>query len=350
MLLRARAIENQLYVAAAAQFGETLPGRPSYGRSLIADPWGIVLAQAPDEETVITAELDRARLEDVRAELPSLAHRQPDAYRWPAPRVSAPRRPLRRRLHARQAGAGPRARRATGGSARATGSSSTRRATTRRARAAIDDARAAPGARARRGDLGRVHRADRARDGRRRRRARRECAVEMTRGLGAARELRALRGRAAGARGAARGTALSSASSRTPAATSTRSSRTTGWTSTSRSARGAHGKTKPHESIFRAALERLGVEPRGGGDGRRLARGRRRGRARARDARRSSSTARAATGVRARAASTICASCRPRSASAPLRARAAPEHRLDGSASAGAATPIRKRSEAALLS
>jgi predicted amidohydrolase len=84
LLLRARAVENQLYVVAAAQIGETLPGRPSYGRSLIADPWGIVLAAAPDEETVIAAELDRARLEDVRAKLPSLANRQPDAYRWPA--------------------------------------------------------------------------------------------------------------------------------------------------------------------------------------------------------------------------------------------------------------------------
>jgi predicted amidohydrolase len=85
LLLRARAVENQLYVVAAAQIGETLPGRSSYGRSLIADPWGIVLAAAPDEETVIAAELDRARLEDVRAKLPSLANRQPDAYRWPAP-------------------------------------------------------------------------------------------------------------------------------------------------------------------------------------------------------------------------------------------------------------------------
>ena len=85
VLLRARAIENQLFVAAAAQFGETLPGRWSYGRSLIADPWGLVLAVAPDEETVISAELDRARLEDIRAKLPSLATRQPDAYRWPAP-------------------------------------------------------------------------------------------------------------------------------------------------------------------------------------------------------------------------------------------------------------------------
>jgi deaminated glutathione amidase len=83
VLLRARAIENQLYVAAAAQLGETMPGRWAYGRSLIVDPWGLVLALAPDEETVISAELDRARLEDIRAKLPSLATRQPDAYRWP---------------------------------------------------------------------------------------------------------------------------------------------------------------------------------------------------------------------------------------------------------------------------
>ena len=82
VLLRARAIENQLYVAAAGQVGETLPGKPAYGRSLIADPWGTVLAQAPDEETVIVAELDRPRLRDIRTRLPSLANRRPDAYRW----------------------------------------------------------------------------------------------------------------------------------------------------------------------------------------------------------------------------------------------------------------------------
>jgi deaminated glutathione amidase len=85
VLLRARAIENQLYVAAAAQIGETQPGKWSYGRSLIADPWGIVVAEAPDEEGVIAAELDATRLERVRATLPSLAQRRPGAYRWPAP-------------------------------------------------------------------------------------------------------------------------------------------------------------------------------------------------------------------------------------------------------------------------
>lgn len=74
VLLRARAIENQLYVAAAAQIGEH-----AYGRSLIADPWGTVLAQAPDEETVVVAELDRARLRRIRADLPSLANRRLEA-------------------------------------------------------------------------------------------------------------------------------------------------------------------------------------------------------------------------------------------------------------------------------
>jgi deaminated glutathione amidase len=85
VLLRARAIENQLFVAAAAQVGETIPGKLSYGRSLVADPWGTVLAQAPDEETVIFAELDRERLREIRRNLPSLANRQAAAYRWPTP-------------------------------------------------------------------------------------------------------------------------------------------------------------------------------------------------------------------------------------------------------------------------
>jgi predicted amidohydrolase len=84
LLVRARAVENQLYVAAANQWGTHAPGKASYGRSLIADPWGVVLAVAPDEDTVIAAELDRARLERVRKSVPSLANRQPAAYRWPA--------------------------------------------------------------------------------------------------------------------------------------------------------------------------------------------------------------------------------------------------------------------------
>jgi predicted amidohydrolase len=83
LLLRARAVENQCYVAAAGQVGEPMPGRPSYGHSLVVDPWGTVLVDAPDEETVVVAELDRARLRRIRETLPSLANRRPDAYRTP---------------------------------------------------------------------------------------------------------------------------------------------------------------------------------------------------------------------------------------------------------------------------
>src|SRR5918999_5832567 len=65
LLLRARAVENQCYVAAANQWGSHADGKASCGRSMIVDPWGLVLAQAPDEDCVISAELDRARLERV---------------------------------------------------------------------------------------------------------------------------------------------------------------------------------------------------------------------------------------------------------------------------------------------
>ena len=84
LLLRARAVENQCYVAAANEWGEHEGGKASYGRSMIVDPWGVVVAQAADEDTVIAAELDKAHMERVRRSLPSLANRQPAAYRWPA--------------------------------------------------------------------------------------------------------------------------------------------------------------------------------------------------------------------------------------------------------------------------
>ena len=84
VLLRARAIENQCFVAAANQWGVHEGGKASYGRSSIVDPWGVVLAQAPDEDAVISAELDRAHMERIRRSLPSLANRQPAAYTWPA--------------------------------------------------------------------------------------------------------------------------------------------------------------------------------------------------------------------------------------------------------------------------
>jgi deaminated glutathione amidase len=84
LLVRARAVENQCYVAAANQWGTYADGKAAYGRSMIVDPWGVVLAQAADEDTVITAEIARGHLEEVRRSLPSLANRQPTAYRWPA--------------------------------------------------------------------------------------------------------------------------------------------------------------------------------------------------------------------------------------------------------------------------
>jgi predicted amidohydrolase len=84
VLLRARAVENQAFVIAANQIGENEPGRFSGGRSMIIDPWGVVLAQATDTVGVIVADLDLARLESIRSTLPSLANRRPGAYSWPA--------------------------------------------------------------------------------------------------------------------------------------------------------------------------------------------------------------------------------------------------------------------------
>jgi deaminated glutathione amidase len=83
VLLRARAIENQVFVLAPNQVGEAAPHYRSYGRSAIVDPWGVVLATAPDEECFVAAELDLAAQERVRERLPSLANRRPQAYRWP---------------------------------------------------------------------------------------------------------------------------------------------------------------------------------------------------------------------------------------------------------------------------
>jgi predicted amidohydrolase len=82
-LLRARAIEDQAFVIAANQVGEHAPGYRSGGRSMIVDPWGVVLAQAPDIETFVTAELDLDRQAEIRRTLPSLANRRPRAYAWP---------------------------------------------------------------------------------------------------------------------------------------------------------------------------------------------------------------------------------------------------------------------------
>ncbi len=83
VLLRARAIENQAFLLAPNQVGEAPPHFHSYGRSSIIDPWGVVLATAPDEECFVAAELDFDAQDRVRESLPSLANRRPQAYLWP---------------------------------------------------------------------------------------------------------------------------------------------------------------------------------------------------------------------------------------------------------------------------
>lgn len=77
VLLRARAIENQCFVIAPNQMGHHSDKLQTYGRSMIVDPWGTVLAKAPDSTCVITAEIDFEHLASVRAHLPCLKHRRP---------------------------------------------------------------------------------------------------------------------------------------------------------------------------------------------------------------------------------------------------------------------------------
>jgi predicted amidohydrolase len=78
VLLRARAIENGAYVLAPSQIGGP-PGQPAFGRSMIVDPWGTVIAQAPDRVGIVGAELDLARVRSVRGQIPSLANRRSGA-------------------------------------------------------------------------------------------------------------------------------------------------------------------------------------------------------------------------------------------------------------------------------
>jgi len=76
VLLRARAIENQGFVAAAGQTGEHDPGRTCFGRSMVVDPWGTVLSQVADGPGLAVTEIDLERMRTIRAELPSLANRR----------------------------------------------------------------------------------------------------------------------------------------------------------------------------------------------------------------------------------------------------------------------------------
>jgi predicted amidohydrolase len=83
ILVRARAIENQVFMVAAGQIGKTPPHYESWGHSMIVDPWGEVLAVAPDEECFVAADLDLDEQERVRGTLPALANRRPEVYAWP---------------------------------------------------------------------------------------------------------------------------------------------------------------------------------------------------------------------------------------------------------------------------
>ena len=80
LLLRARAVENGVFVAAAGQIGTSPPNQTWFGHSMVVDPWGTVIAQAPDEEGIVLASLDFSRIEKVRRMIPSLANRRPSAY------------------------------------------------------------------------------------------------------------------------------------------------------------------------------------------------------------------------------------------------------------------------------
>jgi predicted amidohydrolase len=79
VLLRARAIENGAWVIAPSQIGGP-PGQPAFGRSMVIDPWGTVVAQAPDRVGIIRADIDTDRVASVRRQIPALANRRPDAY------------------------------------------------------------------------------------------------------------------------------------------------------------------------------------------------------------------------------------------------------------------------------
>jgi deaminated glutathione amidase len=82
-LIRARAIENELYMIAPAQWGTHPPGKWCYGRSMIVDPWGTVVTTASDGVGIANATVELSRVEAVRRQIPSLTNRRPGAYKWP---------------------------------------------------------------------------------------------------------------------------------------------------------------------------------------------------------------------------------------------------------------------------
>ena len=87
ILVRARAIENEVFVIAANQVGAHPGGNRSGGQSLICDPWGVVLARAQEQEGYVAADLDLVRQAEIRAQLPVLEHRRPEVYSQTSPRT-----------------------------------------------------------------------------------------------------------------------------------------------------------------------------------------------------------------------------------------------------------------------
>lgn len=84
VLLRARAIEDHLFVVAAGQHGSSTERLHWHGHSMIIDPWGTIVAEAPGRgDAVLVADLDLAEQHRIRGVLPSVANRRPAAYRWP---------------------------------------------------------------------------------------------------------------------------------------------------------------------------------------------------------------------------------------------------------------------------
>ena len=79
-LIRARAIENQVYMVSPAQIGSHGNGKQCFGNTMIVDPWGTVLARAPERECVVVAEVDYVAQDKIRTELPSLKNRRPQVY------------------------------------------------------------------------------------------------------------------------------------------------------------------------------------------------------------------------------------------------------------------------------
>lgn len=80
LLLRARAVENLCWVAAAGQYGQAPPNHESFGRSMVINPWGIVTAQAADGVSTVLSDIDPAAIHETRVNFPALTHRRRDLF------------------------------------------------------------------------------------------------------------------------------------------------------------------------------------------------------------------------------------------------------------------------------